>query len=992
MTVNEVKQTLGSFEIVLYPTTPLEILNQLDYLGHIAIVEGRIDPLQYGDEILDAAKYVGVHRNRVNDVDNRTYNVEGSYLLRGVGLSYWLGDEDGKGDVYETPVTITGQSLANSVRALLPDSIEEGTFFSVPGTYTGVHQYQSPRKAITYVTDIFDAEWRVNPNGTLDVGTIAQLYPTEPTSLLVKNDFGRDLLLAAYEGKIDSAEDIEDFSTRVVLLAEGEGSSIATGSADINPTLNPYRDLFGNVVVLTRLISESGTTSGNANTRASIALSEFDSTRRSIRLATREFTVSGTLNLGEFIYVHDPDTGLVDPTNEVYFRGRRINPIKFRVVEIEWPVTEGMTVAYRGWDGTWVDLTDWVNFEAGDVHLTIGELPRSLTSGFGEPIGSRDLVDDLSVPAAPTWDTPFFTSSYLDGMGNTRAQVLLTWNTPLNVDGSTIVDGDFYEIQYGFNPATEWQSVFAAWGSNEFLITDLAPGTDYDIKIRAIDRFGHQGAFSSTETITVSPDTIAPSTPAAPTVASSLIAIQVSHQLGLNSCGTCNLEVDLDHLEVHTGTVNTFTPDSNSLVGKMPANYGMMQAGIKAIGTFDVSSTSPVWVKVRAVDQAGNISNASPAASATATLIDNVHISDLSVTKVSAGTVSANWIIGASIYTAASGQRIELNSTGLHGFNSGGVETISLLNTGSFTLRTSSTGARVVIDATGIETFNSAGDKTIDIQASDGTVLVVGQITSSATSSKRLVVNPGPTAGSYEPEIRMYEEFALNEYHYWNNPDSPAHSTELGSAILSNRKSIVRLAPSQWRVSMTDSSGTDAGPYLTASSTNLDIISTTSLTMSTSPSTTRGMVILGSSTSELRHADAGGGRLGGYCFVSGSIGEVGKHNEAAFTAGQDATINADDDIFLNATSEIFFRGMFGESGTNSALCSTTVEVSGATAWSIGWGISLDTLPGVLFTADCGSDINGTFVRNRTNSNVQVRVDSDVGNVGIFASLWIFRGI
>lgn len=751
MTVKEIKQALGSFEVVLYPTTPLEILNQLNYLGHIAIVEGRIDPLQYGDEILGAAKYVGVHRNRVNDVDNRTYNVEGSYLLRGVGLSYWLGDEDGKGDVYETPVAITGQSLANSVRALLPNAIEEGTFYSVPGTYTGTHQYQTPRKAITYVADIFDAEWRVNTDGTLDVGTVAQLYPTEPTAMLVKNDFGRDLLLAAYEGKIDSAEDIEDFTTRVVLLAEGEGSSIATGTADINPTLNPYKDLFGNDVVLTRLISESSTASGNANTRASLALSEFDSTRRSIRLATREFTVSGTLNLGEFIYVHDPDTALVDPTNEVYFRGRRINPIKFRVVEIEWPITRGMTVAYRGWDGTWVDLTDWVNFEEGDVHLTIGELPRSLTSGFGEPIGTRP-ADDLSIPDAPTWNTPFFTSSYLDGMGNTRAQVLLSWDTPLNVDGSTVLDGDFYEIQYGLTPASDWQSVFAAWGTNEALITDLAPGTDYDIKIRAIDRFGHQGAFSATETITVSPDTIPPSTPAAPTVAASLIAIQVSHTLGLNSGGTFNLEVDLDHLEIHTGTVNTFTPSASTLVGKLPANYGMMQAGIKAIGTFDVSATTPTWVKVRAVDQAGNISNASPAASATATLIDNAHISDLSVSKVTAGTISAAWIIGASIYTASSGQRVEINSTGLHGFNSGGIETVSLLNTGSFTLRSSNTGARIEIDTAGIRTYNSSGTQTVDIVSSTGDVTIQGELRS-APSGERIVVSPNAAS---DPEIRFY--------------------------------------------------------------------------------------------------------------------------------------------------------------------------------------------------------------------------------------------
>lgn len=803
MAVTQIKQSLGSFEVKLEPTVPKYILNSLQYFGHIAIIEGRINPTEYGDNILSAAKYVGVYRNRVNDVDNRTHNVVGSYLLRGVGMAYWLGDEEGKGQVIEPPgITFSGETFANSIRDLLPTSVSEGTLHTVAGTYSGRHIWESPRKAITYVTQLFNAEWRVNNDGSVDAGTVAQLYSTTPTAMLVKNEYGRDMNFAAYEGKIDSAEDIEDFSTRVVLLAQGEGESIATGDADINPTLNPYKDLFGQPVVLTRLVSESGTTSGNADARAEIALAEFDTTRRSIRLATKEYTITGTLQLGEYIYVFDPDTGLFNPSNEIEFRGQRIYPVQYRCVELTWPITDGMTVAFRNLDGEWFDLTDWVNFEGGDVAITIGELPRSLTGGWGEPIGTRPS-DDGSIPAAPTWDLPFQTGSYLDGMGNTRAQVLLSWNQPLNTDGSTIIDGDHYEINYGLNPATEWQNVFAAWGVEEALISDLGPGLIYDIRIRAVDIHGHASDWSDVEAVEVSPDTIPPSTPAAPTVAGNPVSIQVKHDLGKSSGGTFNLEIDLDHLEVHLGTTNTFTPSNSTIVGKMPANYGMMLGAISAIETFTTSITALRWIRVIAVDRAGNKSSPSTAASVTASLISDAYISDLTVTKVSAGTISANWILGASIRTAASGQRVELSSTGINMFNAGGVELVRIASNsvffmrsgstgaridistisglqlydagsvrtvwldidGSFELRSAASGARIQMDGNGLQAYNSSGQQTVDIDSATGSATFVGEF-STDFSGARIVMNPGAAGLN---EIRFYPDTGTN-YAYIQSP------------------------------------------------------------------------------------------------------------------------------------------------------------------------------------------------------------------------------
>jgi hypothetical protein len=120
-------------------------------------------------------------------------------------------------------------------------------------------------------------------------------------------------------------------------------------------------------------------------------------------------------------------------------------------------------------------------------------------------------------------------------------------------------------------------------------------------------------------------------------------------------------------------------------------------------------------VRVVAVDKTGNKSGPSNAATATALLIDDAHISDLTVSKVTAGTIGADFIVGARIKTADTGSRVELNSGGI--------------------------GA-----------WNAAGTQTVAIAAADGSVSIVGQL-KSGTTGKRLEINPTSTL---LPEIRFY--------------------------------------------------------------------------------------------------------------------------------------------------------------------------------------------------------------------------------------------
>lgn len=759
MTVNEVVMKLGRWGFKLKPETPRDVLDAIDYFGHIAISTGRVDPRVARDSLLRSARYVGVVRVRqLADADSGAEST-----LGGPGMAMWLGDEDKKGSVLENATTFASGSFTSTVRALLPTSgaVTEGTLHSVTGAYTNTHVYQDPRTAIDYVCSTFTSdsadpvEWRVNGDGTLDAGKVSQLYVTTPKCAILKRSAGADMSVRALPGKASTSRDVDDFTTRVVLLASGTGGSVATGSADISPGLNGYKDIHGNTVAMTRLVSESSTSSGNAAGRAQLALSQFTAPRTQLTLSTADYDVKGDVAVGDAVWVWSPDVGLEDLNNELQHRGRRLNPVKLRLTEMTWPVVEGMSVAYRDKNGRWYDLTDYVKVESGTTSLVVGGYDRSLTNSGGEPVGSRP-VPDTSVPAAPTFVTPFVQAVYQSNIsGITKAQVQVKWVKPNNTDGTLVLDGDHYEIQYrtGSTPifpsthgqmsaythgqlaagthaqpityeAGPWQSAYANFDDTSQLIQELTPGVPYDLRIRAFDNATPPNVsdWSSTTTIQTNGDTIAPSTPAAPVVAASRIAVQITHTLGRSDGGEWNLEADLNHLEIHAQYTPSYFPDDTTRIGKLVANNGMMLGEIPAVGTFPVEFTEDVYIKVVAVDDAGNRSSPSVAAQSTVLLIDDAHISDLTVSKVTAGTITTTWLNGGKIWS--------------------GVEN----------------GARIQLVPTGLEAYNSANQKTVDISAANGSVTLTGKL-QTGFSGDRVIVDPAaPSAGGGTvPAVSWYQ-------------------------------------------------------------------------------------------------------------------------------------------------------------------------------------------------------------------------------------------
>lgn len=762
MAVTQTLRALGSWDVQLREDTPAEVWDRIDYFGHVAIHMGRQNPQVARDSLLKSARYVGVLRSRSESGLPKK--------IGGVDISMWLGDPDNKSDIVESELVLNGtfQTVINAVMAGF-DAIQIGTVFNDPTTFTGTFQFQTRRQIIDYICQTLGGfAWRVNGDATIDAGREEDLFVTVPEVAVIRKQKAlpslagseADMFLRSLGGQLDTAQDVEDLTTRVLLMAQGSNGQFVSAAVDAPPGTHPYLDMFGNPIKMTRIAQESETNESNAEARAQLLLNRFLGTRDALNLTTDFYDISGVARVGDYLWVYDPVMNLIDPNNEVIFRGQRMNPFRLQMTETTWPVSQGMSVFYRHYDGDWIDLTDFVVWESGATNIVVGGYNRSLNdSGTGVfPITPPEA--DNSVPDIVVWDLPWSQAMYQNPMtGESKSEVELKWLRPDNIDGSTITDGAYYEFRWRqstvplYSPTIgelasyelseldtvgapielgieqEWQYGRAPFDTLKFRLQDLMPGMTYEAQNRAVDtaRPPHLGAWSTLHVWQTSRDIIPPATPAAPMIAASPMSILVQHNLGRADGGEFNLDRDLAHFEVHGAADPLFAPTTDTLLGKMIANWGMITGEVPAVDSFQITSVTPMYFKVVAVDVSGNKSLPSAGVVATAELIDQQYIRSLTVDKVTAGTVSAEWLLGARITTAKTGARVELSSEGIKGFNPANQQLLNwnadngqLDVIGSKGIRVTG-GGNVEITDGALIIYNQDGDKIVEIgECADG--------------------------------------------------------------------------------------------------------------------------------------------------------------------------------------------------------------------------------------------------------------------------------
>lgn len=562
--------------------------------------------------------------------------------------------------------------------AFTPDS-SAPTATTANKTYTGKHYMESAYKTIKTVCTTVNAEFKMNNNGTIDVGPPSSLFTGHknqtPTGIIVRRLSGPDPEITGYSGVDLTTEfNAEDFVSRIELIASNYGAEINLGQADAKDI--PYKDLHGNTLERIQILSENDIPESMRDIRAEAYLNEYNKIQKTLNVGLENYDVAGDITTGDIIYVYDPDVGFEDNSTdaalenrsrfEITYQGQTLHPIKIRVMGLSFPVTDTMGVFYRNADGNYTDLTDYVDFEVGTTQIEVGTTKKQINQDLR---GSASVIavggaNEFTVPDAPT-SFASAVGTYQDGSGRPFAFARLTWNEPTNTDGSRIIDGNMYRVRYrqvtdvdgnnlidsNDNQVTDYEYLTVEFGTNAVVIKGLGTNNSYEFGVAAIDNSGFSGGFANITSTQMPNDSIAPPEPTAPTgsfgsIASSAALVQIQHKLGaaktvagaaISSPSNFTLPRDIDHLNVYRGTSSGFTIAATNFVGEIQARAGHIDGSITAIGSFQNTTQGTAFYKLTAVDVAGNESTPSTAGQVTEQLIDTAFINDASITTAKVG-------------------------------------------------------------------------------------------------------------------------------------------------------------------------------------------------------------------------------------------------------------------------------------------------------------------------------------------------------------------
>lgn len=365
----------GQWSLTLDPSTPKAIRDTIDFFGHVYTFDSsRVRSGQSDATMISSSRWGGIVRRK-----------QTPWAVSGTNMIAWLGDEDGKGPILE--VAIAGPSLfAAFVTAMLAicPALVAGTI-TAPGGGTSAVSYNhiTPRAMMDNLCALFTAaipglvEYRVNKDFTLDAGLSTVLYPTAttPTAVAMRRNSGRDVSITGLSvTDLGVSIDAEDYITRAI-VHDTTGAYTANGS----PSATTYKDGRGNLVKMTKLFESSLTPTAQANALAISLGTIQQALRNEVTLSTDEFDIDRDVMVGDWIWVYDQDSNMVDTTNPVRYRGATIYPIKLRVLAITWPFEAGMSVWYRDLNGVWTDLTNYVVWDSPGATFEVGVSTRVLT-------------------------------------------------------------------------------------------------------------------------------------------------------------------------------------------------------------------------------------------------------------------------------------------------------------------------------------------------------------------------------------------------------------------------------------------------------------------------------------------------------------------------------------------------------------------------------------------------------------------------------------
>lgn len=315
-----------------------------------------------------------------------------------------------------TPLTRASSTLTQWIDGLLPfNGITKGTVtLTGLSSSAGTYQWLTRREILDAVCRLAGAEWAIRPNFSIDAAAPGTLFRQATPQVVVTRKRGgpEGTLRGMAASLLVSGKDASRLSTKATVVARGETTLVATGSAT---QAAGYVTPANGTPDLEFLVDAPSVDGANANTHAAAVLASAGSLQTTVSLSTRSWLVPLWLRPGDWVWAYDLEAGLFDAANQLHYRGELITPAKVRCHAITWPIEAGMGVYVRrsGATPTYLDVTDWVELETEDTHWEIGTSDRA----WGEDTGATaTLGENASVVdrAFTRWSQPWGTIGYAE--------------------------------------------------------------------------------------------------------------------------------------------------------------------------------------------------------------------------------------------------------------------------------------------------------------------------------------------------------------------------------------------------------------------------------------------------------------------------------------------------------------------------------------------------------------------------------------------------
>jgi len=420
----------------------------------------------------------------------------------------------------------------------------------------------------------------------------------------------------------------------------------------------------------------------------------------------------------------DTPTGTVTPSADVY-----VFPVARNFIPVGSTWSDSSTNKIYVWDGV-----RWVDYSAADVTAD-GDPPSAPTN--------------LSISSEITF---FQTATPV-------VEVSVSWTAPTTSEsGDPLTDLLGYTIKYRRNSSEPWKVQDLPFTDTSYTFSaaaDFQPGTSYDFEVYAYDSGNlYSEALTGSHTTESAPSTNIALVRPEPLDASIYLGTVTLTWEGVveDTSGNPQTKPDgLVYLDIHKdGNSAGFTPSASNLIATISA-----VAGNKYVDA-DITYGNSFYYKAILRDASGTSSL--PSTPTTAQAQSNVDVAAIQgiieAANITPGTiVTGEDIIGLNITgdlirgNTINAGVIEANSITADQIDAGNIGA-ALVEAGS--IRTASTGARVELNDTGIYGYNSSNGVTFRVLASTGDVFIASgvQIGGYATDGELSAVNTTATTAN----------------------------------------------------------------------------------------------------------------------------------------------------------------------------------------------------------------------------------------------------